>query len=821
MAKLFSLLRKNSLCICAAIVLMVGLSGCSRLGLGDQELETTGFPPIPPREIVSEIETAPEANRQTVDQILDRQAAMLRAQQLADREQEAIALQVANDQDTMQQASVIGNSIAPTTRATLKNVLSPSRESTPLPGDVRLTANTEDIPAVSEFEDDSFEVELEAIANSLRTTSVELNPELASGTRPFQLKPSLSTELIDSPAAPAIESQAIRIGPPTTASRLLQPTLFNPATRSPTGEFNGTLREQENESITLSAELAFALEPPIAEPEAEVPVAIEPPEVTPQEPAVIETVAVEPDQPEEELEPPVIVAEEKVEIIAGTVVEFDETPQVVTPQVATPQVATPQVKSFQPSVIATQFVPGIVARPELEMPVVDSSLSSQVETALEQSIPAAVFEDAIRLAEEVSEEIVTQPIPSIEVDPNQFPVIATGAISPLQPLRPQPPVEVEVEPTPCESCGHSDCPGCKLDAGEPSVQQTEFASPSMPAAAGSFVPMAIPASAQLSSGDFVVAKPQTHNGSQAAIESQPILPETLGATIGSELDSPSVAELAPAPQKQASRVPPLGLDTLMELNAVTWQSRLDQAIELAENNQTPDNAASMEVSLRLLRALRGQMDHLQTANLQGGSMQDQESRYWQHQLEAITAMLEVPVAENQALTDYNRHNAAHQTLNHLRMAVEQLESIANLRVVGGQLCTEIMGFGQYRLFSSNRFEPGQKMLVYCEVENYQSLEQASATGSSFRTKLRGSFAIYDGNGKVVQQAEFPAAEDVSMTRRRDFYMYLPLTLGQLPPGDYALNVMVEDINGNKTASLEPGIQFSVGGRVAVQPVTIR
>ena len=101
------------------------------------------------------------------------------------------------------------------------------------------------------------------------------------------------------------------------------------------------------------------------------------------------------------------------------------------------------------------------------------------------------------------------------------------------------------------------------------------------------------------------------------------------------------------------------------------------------------------------------------------------------------------------------------------------------------------------------------MLVYCEVENYKTVESQSVTGNDFRTRLRGSFAIYDAWGKVVQQAEFPTVDDIARKRRRDFYMYMPVTLGDLPAGQYVLHALVEDIYGNKTASLDPPLKFSV------------
>ena len=611
------------------------------------------------------------------------------------------------------------------------------------------------------------------------------------------------------PDAPSIKKQAIKIGPPDTAPRLLQPMLFNPSTRTPTGQFSGTLREPPQ------------VEQPQVEPPQVEPV-LAPEMLASTEPVVPE---IEMDtEPVLKLDPEIVVQDEPIVPVQGAIIEVASKP-------VAPAVVQPSTKSFTPEksfTPPTQVVSGDVSPSSLmiDLPIVDRSMTTDF-AIRSQFVPAAVIEDAKQFASEVSDELSTQPVSPasrIEVNPREFPVIATAGNSPL---RPSPAIDAEKEKLPCASCGHDDCAGCDSSVGEPIYQHTEFANPTMPEnTLGDFVPMAIPVAAEFASDSLTVTQPQTHSGPQVALESHRVLPETMDV-LATEVASANLVDLKPTPKQTptGSRVPPLGVETLMELNAVTWQSRLDQAIELVQQNRNQntdgENGASLEVSLRLLRALRGQMEHLQTANPSGGHMNEKEARYWQHQLEAITAMLEVPLAENQALTDYHRHQSAHQTLNHLRMAVEQLESMANLKIVGGQLCTDIMGFGQYRVFASKTFQPGQKMLVYCEVENYKSSEQTTATGTSFRTKLRGSFAIYDTNGKVVQQSEFPAAEDASRTRRRDFFMYLPVTLGNLPPGDYALHVMVEDINGNKTASLEPGISFSVGGRVAATPQVVR
>jgi hypothetical protein len=260
-------------------------------------------------------------------------------------------------------------------------------------------------------------------------------------------------------------------------------------------------------------------------------------------------------------------------------------------------------------------------------------------------------------------------------------------------------------------------------------------------------------------------------------------------------------------------VPPVGVDALIKLNAVTWQSRLAQTVDLVQEqlNQQDidsDTRTSLEVNLRLLDVLSRQMGDLVENQQQFSSS---ENQYWQDQLEAITSMLKVADPTDGRANELLRHHTAHQTLTHLRNAVAHLESLANLRVVAGEFCTEVSGYGQFTPFAQNVFPVGQKILVYCEVENFNSAEKETESGVSFLTRLRGSYAIYNSSGHAVQQAEFPTLEDSARKHRRDFYMHLPITIGNLEAGNYELHLLIEDLGGNKTASLTPPLQFTVEG----------
>ena len=243
-------------------------------------------------------------------------------------------------------------------------------------------------------------------------------------------------------------------------------------------------------------------------------------------------------------------------------------------------------------------------------------------------------------------------------------------------------------------------------------------------------------------------------------------------------------------------------------NTVPWSVKLVETIDNVKGQLKteldPMSRNGLEVNLRLLEVLQRQMTGVEE-NKNG--LSNVERQYWQHQLDAINVML--PPTDNALSSDLDRHQTAHETLDHLRKAVERLERIANLKVVNGNFCKKISGFGKFQPFPTTTFKRGQRTLVYCEVENYLSQMQTQSFQSSYHTRLQGSYVIYDQQGRAVQQAEYPVVEDVSSKRRRDFYMYFPIKIGELAAGNYRLELLVEDLSGNKSASLSPGMEFKV------------
>lgn len=224
---------------------------------------------------------------------------------------------------------------------------------------------------------------------------------------------------------------------------------------------------------------------------------------------------------------------------------------------------------------------------------------------------------------------------------------------------------------------------------------------------------------------------------------------------------------------------------------LTWRQQLQQTIELIEEriNNTPDLTEQHQLrgKLELLRLLPSELD-------------DQQQQY----LSALTDLLQTTAAPG-----HPDLFETGQTLDQLRNAVSYLESMASMKVVNASFCTKVTGFGQFKPTPGAKFNAGQQVLVYCEIENHSSQPKVVDGQALSSTRLAGSFIVYDANQQVVQQDKFPVVEDLARQRRRDFYMHIPFTVGDLPPGHYTYQLMIDDVGGGKSASLDPTLQFEV------------
>jgi hypothetical protein len=130
---------------------------------------------------------------------------------------------------------------------------------------------------------------------------------------------------------------------------------------------------------------------------------------------------------------------------------------------------------------------------------------------------------------------------------------------------------------------------------------------------------------------------------------------------------------------------------------------------------------------------------------------------------------------------------------------------APLKIVSACFATKITSYGVYEPVERAEFEPGARVLVYLELENFA--RQPTPEGE-FRTVLERRVHILDGAGRLVAEIDFPAHDYRSRRYTHDFYWPTQFVLPrQVVPGEYVLKVIARDAIQGKTA--EARIEFEV------------
>ena len=253
-------------------------------------------------------------------------------------------------------------------------------------------------------------------------------------------------------------------------------------------------------------------------------------------------------------------------------------------------------------------------------------------------------------------------------------------------------------------------------------------------------------------------------------------------------------DLATAPRAEGAHT-----KNTVSSEKITWQSQLDRTIDVFESEfeTTVDNAEAenLESGLVMLKALK--------QNMRPDSGSPEELRkYWSHQIQAINDLL------NGRSTGEDSRVAA-VALEELRLAVQHLQVVADLKVFNAMICKSVSGYGQYTTFSNNEFVPHQTILVYCEIDNFAPLLETNNEITSYQTRLSSSFTVRDGQGTVVQHQDFPVVTDRARNLRRDFFMHLPVTFTELEPGSYELQLTVRDHGSDKSAELDRSLKFTI------------
>lgn len=251
--------------------------------------------------------------------------------------------------------------------------------------------------------------------------------------------------------------------------------------------------------------------------------------------------------------------------------------------------------------------------------------------------------------------------------------------------------------------------------------------------------------------------------------------------------SKSVGQVQPVSAQVESVVPP-----------GPWQADLERLIARAERDvaglkpgSTPETQAEYRrrlVHLRLLYLMAERQEQALTA-IPG--LESAEQEYWQQLCWAASNSLDAE--QFPSLRD-----RAAQSIAPLNTALRRLREQSDLAIKNIAFCEQISYFGNYQKFSRNEFTPGQEVLLYSEIENFNT-EQT--TEGEHRTLLRSVIDIVGSNGEARWHKTFPSTEDRCRNPRRDYFHNYQFAIpDRLPLGPHTLKLTVVDDLSGKQAS---------------------
>jgi hypothetical protein len=131
-------------------------------------------------------------------------------------------------------------------------------------------------------------------------------------------------------------------------------------------------------------------------------------------------------------------------------------------------------------------------------------------------------------------------------------------------------------------------------------------------------------------------------------------------------------------------------------------------------------------------------------------------------------------------------------LQEFRAASQHLQPAAKLEIHSLTFCDRIDGFGNYHPFERQMFRPGQPVLVYAEVRNFQT---EVAPGGHYRTSLRSTIEILRNgpDGDLIERKALDPTEDLSRSPRNDYFHSYKLDIpSHLTPGPHTVRLTLED-----------------------------
>jgi hypothetical protein len=125
-----------------------------------------------------------------------------------------------------------------------------------------------------------------------------------------------------------------------------------------------------------------------------------------------------------------------------------------------------------------------------------------------------------------------------------------------------------------------------------------------------------------------------------------------------------------------------------------------------------------------------------------------------------------------------------------------LPTAAHLSVVNPCFASRVRGWGSVERFASSRFQPGQELIVYFELEDLTGDE--SPDGHT--TRVDTSLQLIGDDGQRLHEWRFEPLEETCRTPRRDYFArYVVRIPENLPAGACRLDLAVTDAVAHATA----------------------